>query len=94
MSNWDMPEVIIQIDDLNRRRLVFFLLGYSCDLVLDSDVDEYRETKRHKWKPVRDKQWHRLSHYGRSTMKRRKIPQRAIDDALAQVRLSIKYVDD
>lgn len=95
MSNWNRPEVILQIDELNRRRLVFQVLGRSHDirLVLDSDVDEYRETKRHKWKAVRDKQWHRLDHR-LSGMKRREVPQRAIDDALEQVRRSIKYVDE
>lgn len=94
MSNWNRPEVIIHIDDLNRRILVFQVLGRSHDirLVLDSDVDQYRKTKRHKWKVVHARQWHRLAHKP-SRMKRREVPQLAIKNALEQVRRSIKYTE-
>ena len=88
--NWCNPQVIVNIDDLNRRRIGFYL--YENKLILDSDVDEFRETKRHKWKPVWDKQWHRLTHY-RTTMDRRPVPQSAVDKALEQVRSKIRYID-
>ena len=86
---WCCPEVIISIDNLNRRHLGFFLRGR--ELILNFDVDEFRETRRHKWKPVRNKQWHRLGYGGQSTMDRRPVPQEAFDEALEQVRSAIRY---
>lgn len=89
--NWCYPEVIINIDALNRRRLGFYLHGR--ELILNSDVDEFRETKRHKWKPVRDKQWYRLGYGARATMDYRPVPQAAADEAVEQVRSAIRYCE-
>ena len=89
--NWYHPEVIISIDDLNRRRIGFFLHGR--ELILNFDVDEFRETKRHKWKPVCNKQWYRLGYDARATMDRRPVPQTAVDEAVEQVRSSIRYCE-
>ena len=89
--DWRYPVVIINIDDLNRRRIRFYL--YNNELIVNSDVDEFRETKRHKWKPVRDKQWYRLGYGARATMDYRPVPQAAADEAVEQVRSAIRYCE-
>lgn len=82
---------VITIDEspIRRRVLVFVMLDDF--VVLDSDVDEERATKRHKFRWVRS--WLRLRNK-HSTMERRGVPQHAIDAAMADIRSQIVYRED
>lgn len=82
-------EIIINHDDLNRRKLVFTIIDRY--VLLDLDIDESRKSKRHKW--VVEKRWSRLGFRGNS-MERRDVPVDVIDKAVDNIKQQITYVTE
>lgn len=83
---WKDIDVIIEDGELSRRVLRFSII--DCNVVLNEDRDEKRETKRHKFKANR--RWMRL-HKRESNMNRREIPYSAILQAVEEFRKQIRF---
>jgi hypothetical protein len=89
MRRFSRIQVVIPKTPTSCRVLQFVLL--EADLVLDYDADEERKTTRHKFVPVAT--WSRLD-TRHNTLPQRPVPVEAINQALAEARGQIQYVED